>query len=46
VSMLSTKYRTGKINYVQAILDGINSNISARKNHQNYSSIIYIFKKN
>lgn len=46
VSMLSTKYQTGKINYFKAFVDGLKSNIKAESNQQNYSSLIYIFKKN
>lgn len=46
VSMLSEKYKNGKINYFRALLSGLNSNYSARKNKDNsYSSQIYIFKK-
>lgn len=45
VSMLSSKYQNGKINYVKAFVDGLKSNISAAKNNQNYSSLIYVFKK-
>ena len=45
VSMLSTKYQTGKINYLKAFIDGLNSNINAGNNNGNYSSLIYIFKK-
>jgi 2-polyprenyl-3-methyl-5-hydroxy-6-metoxy-1,4-benzoquinol methylase len=45
VSMLSTKYQTGKINYVKAFIDGIKSNLSAEKNNHNYSSLIYVLKK-
>ncbi|MEA5405850.1 class I SAM-dependent methyltransferase [Arcicella sp. DC2W] len=46
VSMLSTKYQTGKINYLKAFVDGLKSNLKAENNQQNYSSLIYIFKKN
>jgi 2-polyprenyl-3-methyl-5-hydroxy-6-metoxy-1,4-benzoquinol methylase len=46
VSMLSTKYQTGKINYLKAFLDGLKSNLSAVDNKRNYSSLIYVFKKN
>lgn len=46
VSMLSTKYQTGKINYLKAFLDGLKSNLNADNNNGNYSSLIYIFKKN
>ena len=45
VSMLSTKYQTGKINYIKAIQDGWESNLNAKKHNQNYSSLIYVFKK-
>ena len=46
VSMLSTKYQTGKINYLKAFTDGLKSNFDAGNNDENYSSLIYIFKKN
>jgi 2-polyprenyl-3-methyl-5-hydroxy-6-metoxy-1,4-benzoquinol methylase len=45
VSMLSTKYQTGKINYLKAFVDGLKSNLAAEVNNQNYSSLIYVFKK-
>ncbi len=45
VSMLSTKYQVGKINYIKAFLDGLKSNLNAESNNGNYSSLIYIFKK-
>lgn len=45
VSMLSTKYQTGKINYIKALMDGLKSNQNAHKQNQNYSSLIYVFKK-
>jgi 2-polyprenyl-3-methyl-5-hydroxy-6-metoxy-1,4-benzoquinol methylase len=45
VSMLSTKYQSGNINYLKAFVDGLKSNLSAEKNNQNYSSLIYVFKK-
>jgi len=44
VSMLSEKYRHGKINYVRAFLRGLISNLSASSAHD-YSSVIYIFKQ-
>lgn len=44
VSMLSTKYKTGKINYLKALIDGLKSNIHGKKHENNYSSVIYIFK--
>ena len=46
VSMLSTEYQTGKINYLKAFMDGLKSNIYASNNDINYSSLIYVFKKN
>ena len=46
VSMLSTKYQSGKINYLKAFIDGLKSNLGAEKNNGNYSSLIYVFKKN
>ena len=46
VSMLSTKYQNGKINYFKAFIDGFRSNHNAKKNKGNYSSLIYVFKKN
>ncbi|MES2519513.1 MAG: class I SAM-dependent methyltransferase [Bacteroidota bacterium] len=45
VSMLSTKYQSGKINYLKAFIDGLKSNLSAGSNNGNYSSLIYVFKK-
>ncbi|PWK17848.1 2-polyprenyl-3-methyl-5-hydroxy-6-metoxy-1,4-benzoquinol methylase [Arcicella aurantiaca] len=45
VSMLSTKYQSGSINYIKAFIDGLKSNLNAGGNHGNYSSLIYIFKK-
>lgn len=45
VSMLSTKYRDGNINYVEAIRKGLQSNQWAKSHQNNYSSLIYVFKK-
>ncbi len=45
ISMLSTKYRDGKINYIEAVRTGLKSNTWARKNKSNYSSLIYILQK-
>ena len=45
VSMLSEKHKTGSINYFKSILNGWKSNSWAKKNNNNYSSLIYIFKK-
>jgi len=45
VSMLSDKYKYGKTNYLRAFLNGFKSNRKAAGT-KNYSSIIYVFKKN
>ncbi len=46
VSMLSEKYKTGKLNYLKAAAMGLLSNMNAgRRNTNSYSSQIYIFKK-
>ncbi len=45
VSMLSTKYKYGKVNYVESVVNGVKSNLWAKQNNKNYSSLIYIFKK-
>jgi len=45
VSMLSDKYKYGKTNYFRAFFNGLKSNMKATKTN-NYSSLIYIFKKN
>lgn len=44
VSMLSEKYKTGKINYVNAFINGLKSNNQGSKS-MNYSSLIYKIKK-
>ena len=43
VSMLSEKYKNGKINYLKAFMVGLRSNLKAGKD--NYSSLIYCLKK-
>ena len=43
VSMLSEKYKTGKVNLIKAFWIGLMSNLKA-KNSSSYSSTIYIFK--
>lgn len=46
VSMLSEKYKNGKINYLSAFLNGLKSNNkAAAKNDNTYSSQIYIIQK-
>jgi hypothetical protein len=44
VSMLSTKYQTGNVNYIKAVWRGIVSNWKARTTNE-CSSLIYVFKK-
>ena len=43
VSILSEKYRFGRINYLRAFLVGLRSNIKA-KMATDYSSVVYVFK--
>jgi len=45
ISLLSEKYRKSKQNYFRAVINGIRSNNFARKNQNNYSSLIYIMIK-
>ncbi len=45
IAMLSTKYRDGKTNYAEALLNGQKSNARARKNKGDYSSLIYVIQK-
>jgi SAM-dependent methyltransferase len=45
ICLLSEKYLKGEKNYFLAILNGIRSNNFARKNHDNYSSLIFILSK-
>lgn len=42
ISLLSEKYKSGKRNFLPAIFSGFRSNIFAKKNNNNYSSIIFI----
>lgn len=44
VSLLSEKYKRGKMNYLNAIYIGMKSNIKAKKSLE-HSSLIYIIKK-
>jgi 2-polyprenyl-3-methyl-5-hydroxy-6-metoxy-1,4-benzoquinol methylase len=44
VSMLSEKYKTGSIKYLNAFISGLRSNLSA-KAASDYSSVIYIFRR-
>jgi len=43
VSILSEKYKTGKINYLRAFYIGLKSNLKARRSGQ-FSSLIYVLK--
>jgi len=43
VSLLSEKYKTGKMNYLKAFSIGLKSNLKAKKNFE-YSSHIYVLK--
>lgn len=45
VSLLSEQYKTGKMNYVKAFFSGLKSNNWAKKNHNNYSSLLYTISK-
>ncbi|MEP4026774.1 MAG: class I SAM-dependent methyltransferase [Nonlabens ulvanivorans] len=45
VSLLSEKHKYGKTNYLKSFINGWKSNTWASKNNNNYSSLIYIFKK-
>lgn len=45
VSMLSEKYKTGKLYLIRALWSGFVSNIYAIGNNKKCSSVIYIFKK-
>jgi 2-polyprenyl-3-methyl-5-hydroxy-6-metoxy-1,4-benzoquinol methylase len=43
VSLLSEKYKSGKMNFIKAFFTGLQSNLRAKKNFE-YSSHIYIIK--
>lgn len=43
VSLLSEKYKTGKMNFVRALCRGIQSNAAARRSKE-YSSLIYVLQ--
>ena len=43
VSLLSEKYKTGKMNFLKAVYIGLRSNIKAKQNFE-YSSLIYTIK--
>jgi predicted SAM-dependent methyltransferase len=46
VSMLSEKYKAGKSKMFSSVLSGYKSNSYASKNNNDYSSLIYIARKN
>jgi 2-polyprenyl-3-methyl-5-hydroxy-6-metoxy-1,4-benzoquinol methylase/DNA-directed RNA polymerase subunit RPC12/RpoP len=45
ISLLSEKYATGKQNFFKAVMNGIRSNNFAKRNKDNYSSLIYVLKR-
>jgi 2-polyprenyl-3-methyl-5-hydroxy-6-metoxy-1,4-benzoquinol methylase len=45
VSLLSEKYKNGKMNFIKAFFIGLQSNCKANKNSE-YSSLIYVLKNN
>lgn len=45
VSLLSEKYKNGKNNYMKSFINGYKSNVYAKSNNSNYSSLIYIAGK-
>jgi 2-polyprenyl-3-methyl-5-hydroxy-6-metoxy-1,4-benzoquinol methylase len=45
VSMLSSKYKNGKTNYITAFINGVRSNVVALLNKERCSSLIYIISK-
>ena len=44
ISMLSEKYKHGKINYINAFFNGLKTDLYGLKNKKYYSSLIYILK--
>ncbi len=46
ISMISEKYKTGKKNLVKAFFHGFRSNQYAKRNGNEFSSLIYVFGKN
>ncbi len=44
VSLLSEKYKSGKLKYSSAFLNGLKSNMHAKKHGNNFSSLIYLSK--
>ncbi|TAE68353.1 MAG: class I SAM-dependent methyltransferase [Bacteroidetes bacterium] len=42
ISLLSRKYKTGKLNFLNGFFDGLQSNQWAKKNSLNFSSVLYV----
>ncbi len=45
ISMLSSKYKSGKTNYLSAFVNGVRSNVAALMDNERCSSVIYIISK-
>lgn len=45
ISLLSEKYKQGKAKLLNALINGLRSNFSANRKGNNYSSLIYLIKK-
>ena len=45
VSLLSEKYKRGRTSFLRAMTVGLKSNFKAKRNQNNYSSLIYILRK-
>ncbi len=45
ISLLSEKYKSGGNQWIKSLVNGYKSNSYAKKNDNNYSSLIYILKK-
>ncbi len=45
ISLISENYKKGRLPYLNGFINGLKSNIYAKKK-QNYSSVIYFFRKN
>lgn len=45
ISLLSEKYKTGKSSFIKAYFSGCRSNRFAKKNKGNYSSLIFLLRK-
>ncbi len=45
IAMLSEKYKNGKINYFNALINGVKTTLAGKKDITKNSSLIYIFQK-